>query len=325
MYPWEDMQPLDTLLGDFLVIGVGGDQLFKPPPTKPAMNIPLGCPVLMEWPSEVVVRLPDSCGNPGNWLAPGTPPAVIMNWSSSCNIFSPDLAPPINYHTSHGEDFFGTSQTKTTLTGTQVRLFDCMGNVRYTIEEMVYKREGKPNPASCEKYESCDGQITLQYFIKDDQDRVVGQTPHLDLFADIVTLIASTGATISTAVRSQGWSPISEEDCDIPREWIITIGEGAQTAFPTPTEQWPIAELMTIISVRDAYRRPNGLMKPTVCEVVRGTLSFFIFLCILAVAVAFAIFMHNILMNRMRANLVIFEMKWCPKRMKKSSKFEYSV
>lgn len=324
MYPWADAQPLDTAIGDFMVTGAGGDAMFTPPPSAPAMNIALGCPMLLDWPGEVIVRLPDSCGNPGNWLAPGTPPTVLMNWSSSCNIFSPDLAPPINYHTYH-EDFFGTSQTKTTLIGTEVRLFDCEGNVRYTIEEKVYKRDGKPDPEACEKYESCDGVISLQYFIKDNMDKVIGQTVYLDLFQNVVTVVAGTGATIATAVRSSGWTPVSEEDCDIPREWTITYGEGAQTAFPSPSEQWPIAEMLTIMSVRDGYRRPNGLMKPSLCEVLRGTLSFFIILCALAFAVAFGLFLHNILMNSMRAQLVIFELNWCPKRMKRASKFESSV
>eukprot|EP00929_Paragymnodinium_shiwhaense_P014122 TRINITY_DN122006_c0_g1_i1.p1 TRINITY_DN122006_c0_g1~~TRINITY_DN122006_c0_g1_i1.p1 ORF type:complete len:462 (-),score=84.04 TRINITY_DN122006_c0_g1_i1:102-1487(-) len=318
---WEDVQPLDTQLGDFLITGLGGDEVFAAPPTRPSLNIALGCPILMDWPQEVIVRLPD-CGMPGNWFAQGSPPTVIMNWSTSCNIFSADLAPPVYYHSSHGEDYFGMSQTKTTLLGTQVRLFDCEGNVRYTIDEKVYFREGKADPDVCEKYGGCDGEVSLQYFIRDNRDKVVGQTSHLALFQDTVTVIASSGATIATAVRSAGWSPVSEVDCNIPREWTITFGEGAAQAFPSPSEQWPIAEMLTIMSVRDGYRRANGLMKPSVCEVVRGTLSFFIFLVILAFCVALGLFCHNILINRLRAQLVVFEAKYCPKRMKRSAKFE---
>jgi len=319
---WKDAQPLDTAIGHFFVEGFGGQPTLTPPPVTPALNIAYGCPVLLDWPTEVVVTLPDyTCGHKGSWGTTSDPPTTIMNWSTACNPFTWDLAAPVTYSTANG-DKFGTSQTKTTFVGTNVRLRDCLDNVRYTVDEKVYRREGTPDPEACNKYGSCDGTISLQYFLHDGNDRIIGQTAFLGLFQDVFTVVASNGAVIATISRNPGWNPISEVDCDTPRQWTIQYGSGAAAAFPDASERWPIAELVTIISVRDGYRRSSGLMRPSACEVVRGIFTFSFVTLALAMLAAVALFFYHVLMNRIRAKLVTLEAVLCPKRMKRPAKYE---
>jgi hypothetical protein len=319
---WKDAQPLDTAIGHFFVEGLGGQPTLTPPPVAPALNIAYGCPVLLDWPTEVVVTLPDTyCGHQGSWGTLADPPVTIMNWSSSCNFFVWDLAPPITYSTPNG-DKFGTSQTRTTLIGTTIRLRDCMDNVRYEIDEKVFRREGAPDPEACNKYDSCDGVISLQYFIRNEAGKIIGQTAFLSLFEDVFSVVASNGAIIATISRNPGWTPVSEVDCDTPRQWTIQYGSGAAAAFPEASDRWPIAELVSIISVRDQFRRPSGLMRPSACEVVRGLFSFFFLTVALAAIIAISLFFYHVLINRFRARLVTLEAVLCPKRMKRPAKFE---
>eukprot|EP00927_Polykrikos_kofoidii_P074185 TRINITY_DN70162_c0_g1_i1.p1 TRINITY_DN70162_c0_g1~~TRINITY_DN70162_c0_g1_i1.p1 ORF type:complete len:418 (+),score=42.94 TRINITY_DN70162_c0_g1_i1:124-1377(+) len=316
--PWNDIQPMDTLVGD-LFVGISREDPTESPPLN-QRGIALGCPVLLDWPKQVQVILPD-CKTPGKWTTAGSPPSLLMEWSARCSLFVQDLAPPVYYTTSNG-DHFGTSQTNTQFFGVLVKLRNCKGDLMYTIEEEVYRQNGKPDEASCRLYGSCDGVIFLQYSIKDASGRLVARTPYLHLFQDDWVITAPGGAIIATVTRSPGWSPVSDKACGDEKRWYVTFSDDIPGVFSTAAQQWPIVELVTIMSVRDGYRLSNGMMRPGACEICRAIMQYIILCIAIIVSAVVGFVFYHVLLNRFRHKLFEFEQRVCPKRMALPSKHD---
>jgi len=231
-------------------------------------------------------------------------------------------APTIEYSVPSG-DAFGSSVTAGVLVDDTVTLYDCGGNPKYSIEERVYHATGKANPQICEKYRSCDGVVWLQYVIYDYADgREVAKTPYLSLFQDRFEVQDKLGEVIATVSRGSEWTPTGGE-CGESRKWIIEYAvRDKPGAFSNPTEQWPIAEMVTMISVRDLNRRPSGFLAPTTCE-LKSILPELVLVFLLAALVG------SIVILWLRKGLVpcrnfMFDLedRVCPKRMRLPSRYE---
>jgi len=323
MDPWADGQPADVAVGNYLVSRLTGGPTQTPPPTQSSIDIAAACPVLEAWPSSVEVTAPDHCqslagghwSTPGGILGGGEP---LMSWQQRCWM----QAPTVVYTVPSG-DVFGTSQTIGVFTDDTVTLFDCRGNPKYSIEERVYHATGQADPRICEKYKSCDGTIWLQYFVYDYADgRAVAKTPYLRLFQDSFQIEDKLGGVIATVARAGDWNPV-EGECGEHRKWVIDYTARDQDAvFSNPTDQWPIAEMVTIISVRDASRRPSGLLAPSGCEIRSYAIELVLAFLLVAFICSGTIVFVRVGLGPCRDRMVYLEDRICPRGIRVPSKYE---
>lgn len=348
--PWHDVQPLDTSLGNFFVSGFVEGPTPTPPPSQGSMDIAAACPVISEWPETVEIDAPNPCGaqlgfrQGGFWQIPSGSTAAAANvysstssllrWDLSCGLQG--LMPAVQYTMPNG-DPFGMSHTVVTFTGTRAQLSDCEGNARYYVDEKVYREASKADPITCKKYGSCDGTIWLQYFVYDRKLQIVAQTPYLHLFEDSFEISDPRGNVIAKAEKRGGWSPFANDnECNIvdmgadgpvPRKWALTfIADDGKSdklgVFANPTDQWPIAELVTMMAVRDAHRQPSGLVAPSACEVRKSTLFLLVAFMLTAIVCSGIAIFFRFGLQRCRTNLFDLELRICPSQMRKPSKYE---
>mmetsp|Transcript_106159 Transcript_106159/g.167636 ORF Transcript_106159/g.167636 Transcript_106159/m.167636 type:complete len:457 (+) Transcript_106159:67-1437(+) len=331
--PWKDMQPIDTAVGHYLISGFVEQPTASPPPTQMSLDLAFGCPALLTWPSEVAVSAPDLCTSisNGNWTG-GQGGSLLINWEKACfqsgkqqlasgsafDVLNPN--PLISYTMPNG-DLFGTSQEQTSWQDS-ILLRDCGGAVVYSVEEKMYKQEGKANEEICQKYNSCDGVVYIQYFIKDKAGTIQAQTPYLTLFQESFDITNPSGVLIAKASRN-GWDPPIQQECTSanPRVWNLKYESTAPGIWATATNQWPIAMMMTMVARRDFNRRPDGSVEWGTCEALRSTSMVFFVLAIVSCVLCtpFVIFLlcsgpcHHLLYD--------VEQSSFPKRMGKPSKY----
>lgn len=278
--PWEDHQPLDTAVGNYLISGFIVQPTVTPPPTQASLDLAFSCPALLTWPGQVKISAPDPCGSmdAGNWT--DTSDGVQIQWSTNCvdtespGISYPSISPTTIYKTPTG-DFFGSSQERIGLNGAKfVEIKDCGGALIYTIEEKIYKQTGKPDEKACSQYKSCDGVIYFQFFVKDRTGKVVALTPYTTIFQESFDITDPAGGLIATASRN-GWSPqdVSPSDCASakPRVWNLKYAASPPGVWSNTLGQWPLAAFMTMNSHRDSYRQPNGQVLWSNCETLKTT------------------------------------------------------
>lgn len=279
LQPWEDMQPIDTAVGHALISGFIDKPTLTPPPSQQSLDPAFGCPVMLTWPSEVAVSAPDPCGSlsDGNWTdASGS--SLLINWNTKCvdtsktSSFENKINPrSVTEYTVGNGDMFGTSQERRRFDGVSViELRDCGGALHFTIEEKIYKQSGKADDIVCKKFNSCDGVIYFQYFVNDKSGKLVAMTPYTTLFQESFDITNPGGAKIATVSRN-GWDPPLMENCNnaVRRVWNIRYASSPPGIWAATSNQWPIAEMMTMISRRDMYREPTGAVEISFCEAAK--------------------------------------------------------
>lgn len=328
--PWEDVQPIDTQIGNYFTSNRGEDDIDLAAPNMTAMDLEVGCPLLLSWPTDVDVVAPDPCGGRGiwpwytppngGWANGGNLSDKMVEYSTSCGFFTKEFAEVITYRLPGG-DLFGTSQTATTLYGTRVLLRDCSGRTRFIIDEKVYRREGAVNADACNKYGSCDGTVFLQYFVRDQSERIIAETPYLNLFQDQFEVISPAGPPVAMVSRLGEWSPVSGECGE--KTWTIKYNAGAGGIFLNAEQRWPIAEMVSIMTHRDQFRRSSGLMRPSACEVSKVVVYFLLVLIAIFLFFFGGFFFQQVIRTRLQIFLLRLELWFCPKRMNKASNHDW--
>mmetsp|Transcript_125944 Transcript_125944/g.317615 ORF Transcript_125944/g.317615 Transcript_125944/m.317615 type:complete len:460 (+) Transcript_125944:196-1575(+) len=326
--PWSDAQPVDTAIGAFLATGLSDSPTVTPLPMQGSLDIVrAGCPVLLTWPREMHILALDPCGttSEGSWRDASTEKPIVI-YGLSCSPFDGGMAPRVSYsQVEEGErgELIAASQMRTTLVGSKIDLMDCAGNLRYMVEEKVFHQKNSVDTESCEKYGSCDGTVWIQYFLRQPNGTAVAQTGYLNIFqANFDIIEPSSGAVMASAERVGDWNPMWKE-CLGPRKWRLTFAEQPPPGpLALPTEQWPLASLVTILSVRDASRRSSGLLMPTFCEVWKVT-GQVIWILVLVIAGTFGIllFLRDVV-PPLTASLYDLELRICPRRMIVPSKYD---
>lgn len=328
--PWKDAQPVDTAIGAFLATGLAQSPTVTPLPLQSSLNIVrAGCPVLLNWPKQLDILALDPCGttSEGSWLEGSTQKPVVI-YDLSCSPFHSGAAPRTSYsQVQEGErgELFAASQMRTTLVGSKVDLMDCAGNVRYTVEEKVFHQKGSADVNSCEKYKSCDGTVWIQYFLHEPNGTIVAETGYLNIFqANFNIIDPATGGIMASAERVGEWNPAASE-CLGPRRWRLSFAEQMPPGpLALPTEQWPLASMITVLSLRDASRRSSGLLNPTFCEAWKITLQvIWILLAITGLTFALLLCLKDVI-PPLTATLYELEQRICPRRMYVPSKFDGS-
>jgi hypothetical protein len=325
--PWEMHQPLDTNLGERIVSGFEFPPTATPPPEQSAMNLAFGCPVLLGWPGDVTIETPTPCSDvqtAGKWNTTGDDGeggSEILGWEETCNLQEYKTTPTVVYTMPNG-DHFGHSQMRTTMFGVQMEVYDCGLNLIHVIEEKVYHQSGPPHPESCDKYGSCDGKVWLQYFIYDGKGAVVGMTSYLHLFQEDWTIVDGGGVPIATVIRANGWSPVDFSCANATRTWHIHYNGGAAGYWSSPQNKWPIAAMMTMLSMRDTYRLPNGMVTMSKCAFAKS-LSYLAMLVVLMIIlfIAWTLF-YKFVLTELRHFFIKKEWQICPKRMFKPAIYE---
>lgn len=246
-------------------------------------------------------------------------PKALVKWKLSCWL----QAPTVRYSMPNGHPF-GTSKPASVFFGNTHVLYDCRGNAKYDVEERVYREAGEADPNACEKYGSCSGVVYVQYIIRDHGDgSILARTPYLTLFQDSFVVEDAAAAEIAVVSRLGVWNPMDGR-CGEERKWVISFPprENAAGPFATPSSQWPIAEMVAIMSIRDSHRRPSGLVAPSGCEIRQAAFSVvllvFLALCLCGVTL---VFLRHWLVP-LREQLFDLEERVCLPAMRKPSKYE---
>lgn len=325
---WRDAHPVDIswrdmAIGELLATSFAEKPTVTPPPLQNSLDlVKAGCPLLTGWPLELEVQTVDPCdsSSEGLWLDAAKKEPII-GFKQSCSLFSSGMTPHLVYSAAQGE-LMAVSHLVTTLVGTRVAISDCSGAVRFFLEEKVYHEVGKTDPISCEEYGSCDGTVWIQYFLYEADGRLVAQTSYLKLFEDSFEIHNPAGEHLASASRIGDWEPPSEK-CEGPRRWLLQFASPAPAGpLSNPTDQWPLAALVTIAAVRDASRRPSGLLAMSGCEIKKmagATLAFFFVVAVLLVGSA--VFFAEAL-EPCRRFLWELEQRLCPRRMQLPSKYD---
>lgn len=322
--PYKDMQPMDTKIGNYFVSRMVASPTMTPPPSQAAIDLAYGCPVLLNWPVEVAVGAPDPCSTKvggdisANWTADGSP---ILSYTESCAVFdlaNRDASPLVSYQLPNG-DFLGASQEKTVLKGVTLELRDCQYSTRYVMNERVIHQSGTPDDNACEKYGSCDGVVYVQYILKDALDQVVAITPYLNLFPESFQINDVAGNEIATASRS-GWDPV-HVDCanKVDRHWLLRFATSPAGIFSKPAERMWIAQMLTMIALRDSKRKSNGMVEMSDCQIMKMVLTGLTFLTMCLCGCCIPLLCYVLVSAPCHEKLHFLEKRWCPRK-KKGSK-----
>jgi len=337
---WKDGQPGDTALGKYIVDKLSDGPTITPPPSQEMLDIASACPMLLTWPTIVEIQTPGTCDASGNWttaggalggvptggfpgLIPmaGSPlanlaPSTVVKWKKSCW-----LKPVVTYTMPNGDSF--GSVRPFWFSSASHTIYDCSGTAKYVVEEQVYHERGLAHEDSCYRYGSCDGTVWIQYFIKLPTDgQIVAKTKYLHIFQDSFAIFTIDGIKVAQASRMGSWIP-NDSGCKSHRKWMVEFMPRTDSGrFSVPSEQWPIASLVSILSKRDATRRPSGLVSPTWCEIretifmVLGAIS--LFLLVLLIISTFL----RVWLTPLREYFYDLEVRMCPPAMRRPSKYE---
>jgi len=312
--PWADHQPLDTVIGNAVVNPLLPEPTQTPPPTQLSIKLASGCPLMQEWSDKVLVDAPDPCSQNGPWGKPtgswtkaaedSGDTSELLRWEETCNImsFGASFEPIVTYRAPHG-DLFGTSQTLTTLVGTTMELRDCVNHPLFTVSEKVSDNAGT---------------IWIQYLIRNETLHLVAQTTKFHPFANEFGVLDHSGTRIADIAREGSWQPSECEPNAGPRRWRISYAQDIRDSsmWADPMQQWPVSQMVTMMSLRDTRRRENGLASPPPChevKIVSQTVLIVIFLS--AIGAAAILFLQVGLMP-MRAFMWYLQNRFCPPRMR---------
>mmetsp|Transcript_43188 Transcript_43188/g.92146 ORF Transcript_43188/g.92146 Transcript_43188/m.92146 type:complete len:383 (-) Transcript_43188:97-1245(-) len=313
-------QPGDTALGRLLVSRFEERPPARPMPSQSSLDTAAACPLLIDWPEGVDVTAPDPCGVvAGAWSLPGDGATVLL-WEHSCVKAGVGLEPVVTYVTPGG-DFFGTSQTVMSLVGSRVEIRDCSGRTQYIISEVVSHEPGRPDLDACETYGSCQGTVWTQLFLYSVEEQLLAKTRPLHLFQSEFDVMDPKGVVIARVSRRGSWSPLAHTCGGPRRRWSIQFSPSPPAAFADPATRWPIAEMLTVLSIRDARRRPSGLVPPSACELERSGLLVVVLVLVALSAVGFAIVLYRVGLQHCRDFFFALENRLCPPRMRRPSKY----
>eukprot|EP00971_Amphidinium_carterae_P115540 2288262-Amphidinium_carterae.1 len=217
------MQPFDTALGALVIGGFlrepqGGPQ---GPIQDQLQGVSEDCPVLLSTPEEMVVEAPDACAGSdglgtGLWTGGG---GDVMRWKQYCSLISPGIskAPMVEYYLPEGE-YFGYSQMELRLTGSTMQLYDCTGELIFTINEFVFLQR------NWIRWFHVDTKVWMQYVINRGS-KAIAKTKNLPVSEGTISMYDESNNEIATFIRSEGWDPKSNECTENGerRKWTITF------------------------------------------------------------------------------------------------------
>lgn len=326
--PYQDMQPLDTRIGHFLINNLIESPTLTPPPSNAAMDVAFACNVIAKWPEKVAITAPDPCTgiktnqegdaimDLGSWMdrSSDTP---LLTWQEVClwmDTANREPAPLVQYN--YQGDLLSVSQEKISLIGTQIALRDCQYQERYTLEEKTIHQDGEADARACKEYNSCDGVVYLQYTMRNEAGEVVATTQYLPLFPESFTIIDATGAEIASVSRS-GWDPY-HVDCanDKERAWDLTFAPNPPGVFARVTERQWIGQMITMIAIRDNKRGPDGHVTMCKCGMYKLAVRGFVMLFLCCCCTCLPMFIWICISAPLHEKFYNFEKKWCPRRRK---------
>lgn len=87
----------------------------------------------------------------------------------------------------------------------------------------------------------------------------------LTLFQDSFKWTSPSGFEVATASRLNAWSP--RDKCPAwPKKWLVRMNPDAPPPFNDVTMRWPIAEAITMFSLRDDLRDNTGQVSLSLCN-----------------------------------------------------------
>jgi len=318
---YRDHQPMDTAMGSFLMNQFVEPMTVTPPPSQSALDLAYGCPALLEFPVSVTVNAPSGCGSVryGTWQnAAGD--VSLMSWSEVC---TPNLKvsafPIVRYSLPNG-DIFGYSREAPFKGGKSLELLDCGLRVLYTMDEKLVRDKTGMSGAACEKYGSCDGAVYVQYNIYKN-GALVASSPYLTLFQDTFKWTSPTGLEVATTSRLNAWSP--RDKCPSwSKKWLVRMNPSAPPPFNDVSLRWPIAEAVTMFSLRDDLRDNTGQVSLSGCEYKSSGLYLGILIASALVVLVLTGLFHVFFHNRLVVLFSSMEDKLFPKAVYRPLKFD---
>lgn len=319
---YRDHQPFDTAMGSFLMNQFVEPMTVTPPPSQSALDLAYGCPALLEFPDSVTVQAPTGCDSArfGAWQ--NTVGDVdVMKWNEICTPNTHISAFPIVRYALPNGDIFGYSRETPFKGGKSFELLDCGLRVLFTMTEKLVRDKRGMSGEACEKYGSCDGAVYVQYNIHASNGALVASSPYLTLFQDSFKWSSPGGMEIATASRVNGWSP--RDVCPAwSKSWLLRMNSGAPPPFNDVTMRWPIAEAVTMFSLRDDLRDNAGVVSVSTCSYKNSGVYLGLLIAVTAIVLfltaVFTVFCHQ----RVLHMFITVEDKLFPRAVYRASKLD---
>lgn len=318
--PTDDYQPVDTRLGDMYFKQFVDPPTATPPPNKDAIALAFGCPFYV-LPAKFKVESPSGCGETRAQKWRDLSGNELGSWQETCldagGMVTYKLPPPAG-------DTNAFSRTQASASGNKVDIMDCGLNKKFTFIENVFFKTDTKNHMACDRYGSCDGEVILQYSLADAAGNTVAITAMLDLFQDRFSISDTNGNHIANIYRAGRWGPwdgCKEGEDAYKKDWIVDMGS-SPAGLTGPPVRWVTATFVTIIAMRDEYRKSTGMVGVTPCE--GGTMTMLL-ACFLGIGVGGFLVIwcfQDIVVDKLKQTLMTVEDQFFPRNAMQSGKFD---
>eukprot|EP00403_Amphidinium_massartii_P035417 CAMPEP_0178444094 /NCGR_PEP_ID=MMETSP0689_2-20121128/39293_1 /TAXON_ID=160604 /ORGANISM="Amphidinium massartii, Strain CS-259" /LENGTH=578 /DNA_ID=CAMNT_0020068241 /DNA_START=79 /DNA_END=1812 /DNA_ORIENTATION=- len=270
---WEKVgqssQPYDTLVGARLFDVLDEVPTKTPPPSQMfvSQTFVAQCPIIM-FSDSLYIRAPTCNETTGSWVDPATD-RVVLRWRVNGDgslVFGVDSA-------SHGSGgmTFATMQEELTLDQIIFQLRNCVGVLRWTMEEEITQVQSMGPGGSSMDISGYDPSLaTSAFFLR---YQITGANGTLRSSSNLFRMNSnsieftqpyneeSVGPTMAQITRHGGWTGSDWRQCDgEKRQWQVTFTETQRTYDQVATVMDPrvaIATIVTMMAVRDESRDPS--------------------------------------------------------------------
>jgi len=332
--PWrkvyEANQPYDAMIGAHIIRELTEQGTQTPPPTQlyVSQQFLAQCPLVM-FGNSLYVRPPRSGEKTGVYADPATNRAVLRWKSAEDGGFMLGVD---SVRTGDGSVLFANMRERLQLTGDIFELYNCLGVLRYTIEEKLVRVHSMgPGYTTMLMHDTSRGKpaFFMRYLIRHPNGTVVAKTNLFRQHASNVNFTLqqsevaddpATGEIVAVAKRQgswkgRGWRSKTSE----AREWRISFPEATKSVDSAATVmdlRIAATAVITLMALRDETREITGLTyvgeTSVAMELLSGWLQVIIFGVLAGlVLLAFQYYGAN---ARMRVFLFQLEDRYMPKR-----------
>lgn len=332
--PWKKVftanQPYDALLGARIISELTEEATPTPPPTQTyvSQQFLAQCPLVM-FSNGLYVRPPRGRDRMGVFADPATNRSVLR-WAPRDDggfALGVDSA-----RTGNGSVVFAEMRERLQLTGDTYELFNCLGVLRYTIEEKLVRIHSMgPGWTTMRMHDITRGKPAyfMRYFIRHPNGTVVAKSNLFRQHSNSVNFTLqqsevdddpATGPLIAVAKRQgiwtrNGWRNQSGE----AREWRVTFPTSAKSIDSAATVmdiRFAATAVITLMAIRDETREITGLTYVGEGSAAKEVLSGWLYVIIFAILglIAFMVMQHYGIPARMRIFLFEVEARFMPKR-----------
>jgi len=261
--------PYDMEIGANVLYSLSQHNTPEPVPSQELVNqmFVAQCPMVM-FSDQIRVHGPRCSSSMGDWTDPlGN--RTVMRWSNNGGSLSFGVDSVV---TGSGSVNFATLQESFSMSSWFFELRNCMGMMRYNIEEQIIRAEHvsvRGRSSAVAHDESHNGHTILyRYIIRHPNGTTAAKTETFRMGQDMINISVApgdneaTGAVVASAARVGHWARSEWRECEgAPRGWALSFPLAARELEAGSTVQdlrVASAVLITLMAFRDEQAGDDG-------------------------------------------------------------------